>query len=109
MLAGNFDEVAGEGYGRSHLDTEIDRCSTRRVYLAVDGSRYRHIRDAGRSERDAKPGGHQTHESRPLRRILDNVGAESISFAAGDGSVKGERPHPARKEDKRLLLEIPDA
>ena len=109
MLARNFDEVACEGYGRSRLNAEIDSGSACRMYLAVDGSRYRHIRDASGSERDAQPGGHQAHEGRPLRRILDNVGAESISFAASDGSVESEWPHPARKEDERLLLQIPDA
>jgi len=109
MLSRDFDEVACQGYGRSCLNAEIDSCSARRMYLAVDGSRYGHVRDAGGSERDAQPGGDKAYQSRPLRRILDNVGTESVSFAAGDGSVKRERPHTARKENERLLPQIADA
>jgi len=98
-LPGDFDEVPCESFVRSGLDAKIDRCSTSCVDFAVDSARQGQIRDACRSQSDAEPGRNQAHQSGPLRSILDDVGAESISFAAGDGPVKGEGSHPASEED----------
>jgi hypothetical protein len=88
MLPCDFHEVARQRCGRSRLKAKIDRGSTRSMYLAVDRPRYRHSCDASRRERNTKTSGDKAHESRPLRRMLNNVLAESISFAAGDRSVK---------------------
>ena len=102
----HFDEVGGKGGCRSNFGSEIDGGSRCAAHVAVDGSGNGDAGEAGGGERDAESRGDQACESGPLRRILDDVGPEAASFAAGDGAIEGEGAHAAGEEDEGLVLEI---
>jgi hypothetical protein len=108
MLTGYLDKVCGERPDYSNLSPEIDGGSRVSIDLSINGAGQGNACDASGRERHAKTGRHETHESWPLRCILNNVGMKAIVLAAGDRSVKGQRPHAPGKKDKRLFPQISD-
>ena len=108
-MDGDLDEIIGQSGGGGSFPAEVDRSAGGGVDVAIDGTGDGNARDAGRGEGDTEAGGDQADHGRPLRGVLDDVGPESAFFAAGEGSVEGQRAHAAGEEDEGFGGEIADA
>ena len=62
--------------------------------------------DAGGSDGDAEACSNEGENGEPLRSFLDDVRAEAMFFAEGDGFVVGEASGDWGKEDKWLVAEL---